>query len=200
RAGNRLIVHRTRALACAATMALAACGHDPPAPAPPAPAPAQAPSASAVVAGDSGHDGGSTAGDAVVGDAGDARGSVEAGDAGAAPPGMVTIPAGIFLMGSPAERGIPEERPMHEVVMAAFDLDRTEVTARAYLACVAAGACKRPHEDSRFCTTHDDAPGDRGNHPVSCIDFHQAEAYCAFAGKRLPSEREWEYAARGGAE
>ncbi len=177
-------------------MALAACGHDPPAPPPPAPVPAQPPSASAIAAVHAGHDGGSPAGDAVAGDAG---ASVEAGDAGAAPPGMVTIPAGIFLMGSPAERGIPEERPMHEVVVAAFDLDRTEVTASAYLACVAAGACKRAHEDSRFCTTHD-APVDRGNHPVSCIDFHQAEAYCAFAGKRLPSEREWEYAARGGAE
>jgi sulfatase modifying factor 1 len=113
---------------------------------------------------------------------------------------MVTLPAGIFLMGSPLERGSPEERPMHEVLVASFDVDRTEIRTRDYLACIAAGACSRPHEDTSFCNTRKDAPGDRSDHPVNCIDAHQAEAYCAFAGKRLPTEREWEYAARGGAE
>jgi hypothetical protein len=113
---------------------------------------------------------------------------------------MVTIPAGIFLMGSPAERGSPEEHPMHEVLVAAFDLDRTEIRTRDYVTCMTAGACSRPHDDSAFCNTAKEAAGDRGDHPINCIDAHQAEAYCAFAGKRLPTEREWEYAARGGAE
>src|SRR5262249_9301812 len=123
-------------------------------------------------------------------------------------------PAGMFLMGSPVERGSPEERPMHEVVVAEFDLDRTEVTTRAYSECVRAGACTRPRQQSSLCNAVEDA-GDgraaatrpaavaaeaRGAHPINCIDYRQAEAYCAFAGKRLPTEREWEYAARGGAE
>jgi formylglycine-generating enzyme required for sulfatase activity len=142
-------------------------------------------------------------------DAGEPDASSGAREDGGAPKGMVTIPAGMFMMGSPVERGLPEERPMHEVIVAAFDMDRTEIRTKDYLACVAAGACTRPHEDTPLCNTSRDASpngsdggasGDRGEHPINCIDARQAEAYCAFVGKRLPTEREWEYAARGGAE
>ena len=183
----------------AALLALAGCGRD--APPPPVPAALPATTAEPVV-----DDGGSapkprieTAADAGAAEAGARKEEAEA-DAGLTPAGMVTLPAGIFLMGSPVERGSPEERPMHEVVVAAFDLDRTEIRTRDYLACMGAGACSRPHEDNPFCNTSKDAQGDRSDHPINCIDAHQAEAYCAFAGKRLPTEREWEYAARGGAE
>ncbi|WP_170319741.1 SUMF1/EgtB/PvdO family nonheme iron enzyme [Polyangium spumosum] len=113
------------------------------------------------------------------------------------PEGMIALPPAIYLMGSRALEGLPEEKPMHEVVLAGFYLDRTEVTVAAYRACVAAGACTPAHTGESFCPG--DAP-DKANHPISCIDFHQAEAYCAFAGKRLPTEREWEYAARSGNE
>ena len=113
-----------------------------------------------------------------------------------APEGMVRIPEGVFLMGSPTG-GNHEERPMHEVAIAAFWLDRSEVTMRAYATCVNAGGCTAPKENNPFCNARF---SDRDAHPVNCVDWNQAVAYCAFASKRLPTEREWEYAARGGAE
>lgn len=113
------------------------------------------------------------------------------------PEGMVALPAGIFLMGSAEAEGLPEEHPAHEVILPAYFLDRTEVTMARYSACVAAGACTPIHTGETFCPTS--AP-EHASLPVSCIDYSQAEAYCAFARKRLPTEREWEYAARGGQE
>lgn len=114
------------------------------------------------------------------------------------PPGMADIPAGIFLMGSRYAQGSPEERPMHEVIVPAFYLDKTEVTTEAYLACMKAGACSKPYENHPFCNIR--TPDEHASHPINCVHFQQAEEYCAFVKKRLPSEREWEYAARGGAE
>ena len=113
---------------------------------------------------------------------------------------MIALPAGIFLMGSRAVEGTPEEHPLHEVALASFLLDRTEVTAKAYLSCVRAGACTPPHDRAPLCNGGGSGAAGRDDHPINCLDFAQAEAYCRFAGKRLPSEREWEYAARGGSE
>ncbi len=173
----------------AALLALAGCGHE--APSPPSPAAAVSVAAREVA-------GEVDAGEVDAGHV-DAGAPVEP-DAGSAPAGMVTLPAGYFLMGSPVEHGSPEERPMHEVAVAAFDLDDTEVTARAYVACITAGACPQTHDDGHFCNAQRVTEGDRGEHPINCVDARAADAYCAFAGKRLPTEREWEYAARGGAE
>lgn len=114
-----------------------------------------------------------------------------------APEDMIRIPEGLFLMGSPSLSGDPEERPMHEVAVAAFFLDRTEVTAGAYAACEKAGACSPPRGTMFLCTG---GRPERADHPINCIDYAQAEAYCRSMDKRLPSEREWEYAARGGSE
>ncbi|WP_437874837.1 SUMF1/EgtB/PvdO family nonheme iron enzyme [Sorangium sp. So ce513] len=120
-------------------------------------------------------------------------------------PDMVRVPAGRFTMGS--AKGGKSERPPHEVTLTrAFDIDRTEVTVAAYQRCVEAGRCtpsglhgpRATEADvaqrGALCTAADP---EKAQHPVSCVDQAQAAAYCAFVGKRLPTEAEWEYAARG---
>lgn len=119
--------------------------------------------------------------------------------------GMVAIPAGDFMMGS--EDGEADEKPVHRVHVNGFSMDVTEVTASAYQACVSAGGCTPATtvdwlgitEDLRalfdpFCTG---GKADRSNHPINCVSWDQATAYCGWAKKRLPTEEEWEYAARG---
>jgi formylglycine-generating enzyme required for sulfatase activity len=117
--------------------------------------------------------------------------------------GMVFIPGGPLRMGSDAPDANPNERPVHLVRVPAFWLDKTEVTVAAYAACVRGGTCQEPDAfgDKRgdfhvFCNWRH--PQHRDNHPVNCVDFVQAKAYCHWAGKRLPTESEWELAARGG--
>jgi formylglycine-generating enzyme required for sulfatase activity len=103
----------------------------------------------------------------------------------------VKVPAGKLSLGS--ADGDPDEKPIVEVTVAAFDLDATEVTVAAFARCVGAGKCSEP-DTGMYCNWHKDG---RERHPVNCVDLEQATAYCAFAGRRLPTEEEWEYAARG---
>jgi formylglycine-generating enzyme required for sulfatase activity len=118
---------------------------------------------------------------------------------------MTRIEEATFLMGSAEGAETPtDETPLHSESVEAFCLDNTEVTVAAYAACTSCAPAPRTVElegltpnarafESSFCNG-DDAP----DHPINCIDWQRARAYCAAQGKRLPTEAEWELAARGG--
>jgi formylglycine-generating enzyme required for sulfatase activity len=103
---------------------------------------------------------------------------------------MVSVSAGDFMMGcaSADTQCRDDEKPQHTVTLSAFQIDKTEVTQDQYAACVAAKACAPPECDWD-CT--------KADYPAACVERAQAEAFCTWAGKRLPTEAEWEKAARG---
>ena len=102
--------------------------------------------------------------------------------------GMVFVPAGTVTL-APSD-GAGDDR---RVALAAFEIDRTEVTVAEFDRCVRARACSRPDEGDS-CNA---GKGELADHPINCVDAAQAVAYCRWVGKRLPTDEEWEYAARG---
>lgn len=100
---------------------------------------------------------------------------------------MVFVPAGSFPMGTIV--GLTDEQPVHTVNIDSFWLDQTEITNQEYRLCVEAGRCPLPSA----MTFYDDT--NYADHPVVFVSWNMAQDYCAWAGRRLPTEAEWEKAA-----
>lgn len=104
------------------------------------------------------------------------------------PSNMILIPGGTFEMGS-NDQGEQDERPAHNVTLSPYYIDKFETTNADYKRCIQAGKCKAPRKiKDRF---------EDPDRPVVGVDWWNAKAYCEFAGKRLLTEAEWEFAARG---
>ena len=117
---------------------------------------------------------------------------------------MLAVSAGPFIAGCDSATDPmcePDETPAHSITLPAFRIDATEVTQAEYRDCIEARACSAPYHgptpwEGEACV-HAWDPEARPARAVTCVSWAQASAFCAWAGKRLPTETEWEKAARG---
>ena len=112
---------------------------------------------------------------------------------------LVYVPAGEFRMGSAGSdsQAQDNEKPQHTVYLDAFWMDRTEVTNALYALCVKAGACQPPLSVNYSWRESYYGNSQYDGYPVVYVSWKDAAAYCEWAGRWLPTEAEWEKAARG---